>query len=692
MSAGRRLVAASFVWGALAWAPPVGPDALGLVRVESVSLEALSPTAGRSRWSIRVRVSNRGSKVASLVRFEVRIGKEQLPAYRRRAFLRPVQPGGVTEFPLYSFSSLDAPGENGPPSVEVRLTEASWFDIERGAAATETWTPVGKSQSLSAPAPVPDAPTPAAFAEVSRESGVAFVHHRAELDQRFEKIMKWVTSINAGIAAADYDGDGDVDLYLLNSRAGHANALFRNDGDWTFTEVAKEVGLDDVNHEGAVSMAAAFADVDNDGDPDLFIAGYGRSRLFRNDGGRFVDVSTQAGITPRTNAAAALFLDYDLDGWVDLMVGNYFDSVDLWNLPHTRVLPTSYMSARNGGPNLLFHNKGDGTFEEVGERLGVNDRGWTLALGGGDLDGDGDTDVYVANDWGPDLLYRNNGDGTFTDVSSPAIGPETSAGMNVDMADFDSDGDLDIFVTNITNQVLRQGNMLWVNHGDMFFVNLASETGIEDSGWGWAGRFLDFDNDGDLDLFTVSGFVSDGPVDIFRRPGRVSAAIVSDINDWPDMRGLSLSGYERQRLFRNDGERFAEVGREVGLDAVADGRGIVVADFDEDGTQDLLVSNCGGPAALYRNQQTRSRWLQVELQGTASNRDAIGARVVLVTGQRRQLREVDGGNGFSGQSPRIVHFGFGPSEKPERLEIRWPSGRRFVLERPPANTRVVVAE
>jgi hypothetical protein len=518
------------------------------------------------------------------------------------------------------------------------------------------------------------------FLDVSRLAGAEHLHQRPAFDARLANVMPWIASLNAGLAVADVNGDGHEDIYFLNSRQGSPNALYLGDGRFRFREAAEEFGLARLNDETGVSMDAAFGDLDNDGDQDLFLASYGRSRVLRNDGRRFVDVTARAGLSHRGNAASALLFDYDGDGFLDVMVGEYFADIDLWNVPTTRVLQDSFDRARNGGRDLLYHNNGDGTFTEVGARAGVDHNGWTLDMGAGDLDNDGDPDVYVANDFGEDVLYRNNGDGTFTNVTRSATGGDFDAGMNVDIADQDNDGQLDIYVTNITNASIRQGNMLWWNQGGLRFLNVAKEAGAWDGGWGWGARFLDFDNDGDLDILTVNGFVSAGPVDVFRSFGNfygsLARADVSDARSWPDLRGLSMSGYEATRLFENTGAGYVEVGRAAGVAAHGrDGRGVAVADFDEDGDPDVVVTNCGQPSVLYRNDGgNANRWLRVKLRGTRSNRDGIGARLELETADLRQIREIEGGNGFSAQSTKTAHFGLGRLDQASSLRVRWPSG------------------
>ncbi len=531
------------------------------------------------------------------------------------------------------------------------------------------------------------------FRDITSQSGIRFAHARARFDPRLEKVMTWVTSINAGACAADYDGDGDVDYFLLTSMQGKHNALVQNDGAGAFTDVTAASGLAGVNSDESISMACLFADLDNDGDQDLFVAAYGRNRVFLNDGGGgFSEPPGPPRFAEPGNSSSAIAFDYDGDGWLDLMVGRYFPE-DLRRLTTTAIFPTTWESARNGGRNLLYRNNRDGTFTESAHALGVDDPGWTLALGAGDLDDDGDADVYVANDFGPDVVYRNDGHGRFTDVTADAIGNDGDAGMNADFGDFDNDGRLDVYVTNITNAVFDQGNMLWKNLGSLRFANVAREMNVRDGGWGWGAKFVDLDNDGDLDLYTANGFVSDGPVDLFRMPSDVYRGNVSDLRAWPDMRGFSLSGHERKRLFRNDGNGFLEMAGDAGLDAESDARGVLAADIDGDGDMDLLVTNVAAQPTLYRNELGQRRsWIEAELIGTGANRDAIGARVTITSGPRRQIREVDGGNGYCGQSSRLVHVGLDAAQTVDALEVRWPDARRVRYRDLPAGIKYVVSE
>jgi hypothetical protein len=367
-------------------------------------------------------------------------------------------------------------------------------------------------------------------------------------------------------------------------------------------------------------------------------------------------------------------------------VGSYFQPTDIFrpNTPH--FFPESFETADNGGGVSVFRNNGDGTFTDVSAQVGIQISGWTLDLGHADADNDGDEDLYVAADFGTDRFFVNNGDGTFTDTTEIAIGIDTKKGMNAEWADYDGDGLLDVYVTNITDDYMREGNFLWHNNGDGTFTDVSRETGTFDTGWGWAGKFLDFDNDGWLDLYVVNGWVSAGEEsyvpDIFAmvvRPG----IDFSDLRNWPPMGNKSLSGYQKKKLFHNErGQLFKEVAALHGVDSLRDGRGVAVADFDQDGRLDLFVSNADAAPHLYRNvaPDSEAHWVSFLLEGVRSNRAAVGAQIRLTAGGRTQLSFVNGGNGFAAQSSSRVHFGLGSAEAIERVEVRWPSGEVQVFE------------
>jgi hypothetical protein len=362
------------------------------------------------------------------------------------------------------------------------------------------------------------------------------------------------------------------------------------------------------------------------------------------------------------------------------MFGNYFKPVNLLEYKTPNVLPNDLDNAINGGGVTLWKGDGKGHFVETTEKAGFGKHtGWTLDIGHGDLNNDGLQDIYLACDYGTDRLYINNGDGSFRDVTEKAIGWDTKKGMNVDIADYDNDGWMDVYVTNITDEYMKECNMLWHNNGDGTFTDLSKETGTCMTLWGWAAKFGDFDNDGWQDIFVVNGLRSAGKenyipvlVNMITMPG----IDFTNVNNWPGIGTMTWSGYQKKKLFRNLGtQSFKEISAEAGVDNDFDGRGIGVGDFDNDGKLDFYQSNADQPGLLYRcTTEKPGNWVELHLTGTRSNRDAIGARVTLKAGRMSLMREVNGGNGYSSQSTKCLHFGLGSAEKIDSVEIRWPSG------------------
>ena len=537
--------------------------------------------------------------------------------------------------------------------------------------------------------------------EVSRRIGVDFVHQGPTFDKRLEQIMPQVASMGAAVAVADFDRDGWQDFYVTNSAEGSQNRLYRNQGDGTFKDVAAEMGVADLNRVGTgVSMGAVWGDYDNDGYEDLLVYKYGRPELFHNEGGHgFVPVGKQAGLPPWVNANTAIWFDYDGDGRLDLFLAGYWpEDVNLWNLTTTRIMPESFEYAENGGRKYLFHNRGDGTFDEVSASLGIASRRWTLAAGAADLSGTGHPDLFLANDYGISQLYANRDGKRFEEVGREAgIGRTPKSGMNVSFGDVFNDGRLSIYKTNISEPgVLVQANDLWVPKkeaaGKLEYEDLASSLGVDLGGWSWGAQFGDLNNDGTQDLYLENGYVSAGDRTSywydFAQIAVGHSAIIRDAQNWPPMRGRSLSGYQRKRVWMNDGlGRFTDVAPIVGVTDVYDGRAVVLADLGNRGVLDVIVANQRGPLLIYRNTVEPGRhWIDFELEGSASNRSAIGARVELHWNGHVQVQEVSGGSGFSAQNQRRLHYGLGARTDVDRVVIRWPSGQRQTIEQPTGDT------
>ncbi|MEP7306913.1 MAG: CRTAC1 family protein [Acidobacteriota bacterium] len=559
-----------------------------------------------------------------------------------------------------------------------------------------------------------------ALEEVARPSGVDFTHVAPTFDAQLDHIMPQVASTGAAVAVADFDRDGWPDFYVTNSAEGGLNRLYRNQRDGTFKNVAPDMGVAAVNRIGTgVSMGAIWADYDNDGFDDLFVYKYGRPELFHNEAGRaFTRVTERAGLPQWVNANSAVWLDYDRDGKVDLFLAGYWpEDLDLWHLKTTRIMPESFEYANNGGRKYLLHNRGDGTFEDTTAALGLDSHRWTLAVGAADLFGTGFPDLFLANDYGVSQIYANRNGKRFVDVSTETnIGRTPKSGMNAAFGDVFNDGRLSIYKTNISEPgVLVQANDLWVPKKAgpappisparpapagqpappalpvppmVEFEDLASSLGVDLGGWSWGAQFGDLNNDGTLDLYLVNGYVSAGERTSywydFAQIAVGHRAIIGDAQNWPAMKGRSLSGYQRKRVWVNDGVgRFIDVAPVVGVTDVYDGRAVAFADLSNRGVIDVIVANQRGPLLVYRNTvQTGRHWIDFELEGAPSNRSAIGARVELHWKGQVQLQEVSGGSGFSAQNQRRLHYGLGQTTIVDRVEIAWPSGRRQTIEKP----------
>ncbi|MEA2173817.1 MAG: enediyne biosynthesis protein [Blastocatellia bacterium] len=532
--------------------------------------------------------------------------------------------------------------------------------------------------------------------EISKASGINFTHQAPTLDHKLDHIMPQVASMGAAVSIVDFDRDGWQDIYTTNSGEGSLNALYRNQHDGTFKDVAAEMGVADVNRaETGVSTGAVWGDYDNDGYEDLFIYKWGKPELFHNDAGHgFTRVSEAAGLPLWVNANTAIWFDYDRDGKLDLFLGGYYpEDVDLWHLKDTRMMPESFEYAQNGGRKYLFHNLGGGKFEEVSARLGIETRRWALAAAAADLRGTGYPDLVIANDYGVTELFFNEEGKHFTSAGEKSgIGFAPKSGMNAAFGDILNQGRYAIYVSNITEEgVLIQGNNLWVpkegREGDALqYENLARDMGVELGGWSFGAQFGDLNNDGFLDLYLVNGYVSghrgaDYWYDFSKVAGG-NTNIISDAANWPPMNGRSLSGYQQKHVWLNDGAgRFNEVAQVTGVTDTYDGRSVALADLWNRGALDVIVANQRGPLLLYKNEVApENKWIDFELEGTASNRSAIGAEVTLYWNGQKQVQEISGGSGFCAQNQRKLHFGLGKTVADLRAVIRWPSGKIQTLD------------
>jgi hypothetical protein len=523
------------------------------------------------------------------------------------------------------------------------------------------------------------------FENVTIEAGITFRHERAASPEKL-----YVETMGAGVAWLDYDQDGWLDAFFVNS--GYTPlfrpptppqpALYRNDGDGTFTDVTASSGI---TTDGTFFMGVAVGDYDNDGFPDIYLTGYRRSTLLRNERGRtFVDVTARAGVAnERAWGTAAGWFDYDRDAKLDLLVTNYV----MYDIDNNVVCGDARPGFRAychpdsfpGTSMKLYRNLGEGAFADVTEKAGlVNPDGKSLALVLADLNLDGLTDIFIANDTQRNFVYFNTGEGTFKDVTFTSGAGfsedgKTEAGMSADAADVNGDGHLDLYVSHLDHEL----NRLYYNNGDGTFTDgtVASgfgHTNILNSSFG--ARFFDFDNDGWLDNLVINGHILDN---IARFHSDVSYA-------------------EVKKLYRNVGAgRFVDATTTQG-DAFRSprvGRGLAVGDYDNDGDADFLVNNNGEPAELFRNNGgNRNHWIGVRLIGTTGARDAIGARLKLVAGPLVSHDQAKGGMSYcSAQDPRI-HFGLGAKTKVDSLEILWPSGARQTLKDLAVDRTITVEE
>jgi tetratricopeptide (TPR) repeat protein len=512
---------------------------------------------------------------------------------------------------------------------------------------------------------------------------------------------KWtiLETTGAGACLFDADGDGDLDLYLVNGgtlaglsgQAGQpaaSDAFYLNDGRGNFEDVTAAAGFGTA--EKAWGGGCAAADPDNDGDADILVTNFGPSVFYRNDGrGHFSDATATVGLVGGPESGSrwslgAVFFDSDGDGDLDLYVANYliFDPADgemlarrcRWKSGEVMCGPRGFA----GQPDNFYRNRGDGTFEEVSADAGVKDAYYGMGVVAGDLDGDGDTDLFVANDSQQNLLLVGDGKGAFRDAALEA-GVALSgdgrpqSGMGTDLGDYDGDGDEDLLVTNFSDDY----HTLYRNDGDLLFTDVSGAVGLDPAtrfAVGWAAAFFDFDNDGDLDIFTASGHVYPG-VENF---------------------DAGTSYRQRNQLFENDGHgAFREVGAEGGeaLTVPGNGRGVATGDIDDDGDLDLVVVNSDGPPVLLKNQGgNKLAWVELKLQGTKSPRDGIGTQVSLHAGGKRQFREARRNAGYlSSHDPRL-HFGLGEAKSVDKIELRWPSGKRQTLENLPARCILTIDE
>lgn len=534
------------------------------------------------------------------------------------------------------------------------------------------------------------------FQEVSKQAGVNFKHHSPKLDPIIDPILPQIASVGASVSVCDFDNDGWNDFYVTNSCFGYKNALFHNQKDGTFVDVAGKMGVADLNIEGSgVSMGSIWADFNNDGYEDLLVYKWGRPELFKNEHGTgFTNVTEKSGLPKWINANTAIWFDYNSDGLVDLFIGGYYrEDVDLWHLKTTKILTESFEYSQNGGRSYLFKNMGDGTFKDVTQEMGLTSTKWTLAAGAADINQDGYPELFIANDYGINELYFNDNGNKFVERGKKAlIGLAPKSGMNVSFGDTYNNGQFGIYVSNITEPgILLQGNNFWVPVADkqkVLYINVAGASGIESGGWCYGAQFGDFNNDGYIDLYVANGYISGKKgssywYDYSKVTGG-NSSIISDLKNWPAMKGRSQSGYQQNKIWLNDGtSHFTDVANYVADSEDFDSRSVALADLWNRGALDVIVANQNSNLMIYKNNvDPENHWIAFELEGTRSNRSAIGAIVEIYWNAKMQSQIITGGIGFSSQNQRRLQFGLGKSSKVDKAIIFWPDGARQLIENP----------
>jgi len=524
-------------------------------------------------------------------------------------------------------------------------------------------------------------PPPARFTDITRAAGISFLHVSSP-EKRYI-----VESMSGGVALLDYDNDGYLDIYFVNSltvdlvksNKKTKSALYRNNRDGTFTDVAGKAGVADISW----GMGAAVGDYNNDGFVDIYVTCVGPNHLLKNNGdGTFTNVTRTARVgDPRWSAGAA-FVDYDHDGKLDLFVSNYV-AFDFNKLPEFGVgklcqykgVPVQCgPRGLPGDGDTLYRNNGDGTFTDVTNKAGVSDPDGYYGMGVicSDFNDDGLIDIFVANDSTPNFLYQNKGDGTFKEVgfiSGTAVNENGSeqGSMGVTVADYDHDGKFDLFVTNFDDDY----NTLYHGDGQMSFTDLSYNAKVAADSLpfvGWGTKFFDYDNDGWVDLFVANGHV------------------------YPQ-----IPNYRQRNLFHKNNRdgTFSEIGAQLGSALIEKrvGRGVAFGDLDNDGDVDIVINNLDGVPQVLRNEaENANNSVLIKLIGGPSNRDGIGARVRVVSSDLTQIDEVRSGDSYISQSDLRLHFGLEKRTKIAVIEIRWPSGKTEKISDAKINRILIIKE
>jgi enediyne biosynthesis protein E4 len=527
----------------------------------------------------------------------------------------------------------------------------------------------------------PSSASSARFKDITMAAGIKFVHFKGNNGISINR-----EEFGPGVCVADFDDDGWQDIYFVNGRDLYnrgisvRNALYHNNRDGSFTDVTEQAGVPGTGY----GLGCVWGDYDNDGFPDLFITQYGRNALYHNNGrGGFTDVTDKAGVAGFESGSfhsGATFLDYDRDGNLDLYVGSYValdpDGPRYCNIGNIR--SSCPPQAYKGSSDAFYHNNGDGTFTNVTRAANIlQPQGKNLSVGAADYNNDGWPDLFVANDGLPAYLYRNERDKTFKEIAAPSgmafsAGGSLMAAMCISFGDYDNDGELDLYISDFQGS----SDHLWHNDGKGSFDEVSDEAGITGpthNVLSFGGGFIDYDNDGWLDLFIANGHV------------------------YPEIEQASPGTRYKQlnSVFHNEGRgKFVQTSKETGVanQTPHAARGVAFADFDNDGFVDILVANNGDPPLLLHNGESGNHFLNFKLAGTKSNRDAMGARVRVVSGEISQIREIAGGGSYLSQSDLRATFGLGKAIVAETVEIKWPSGQTQTFHDVPADKFYLVAE
>ncbi|TKJ37860.1 MAG: hypothetical protein CEE38_07280 [Planctomycetes bacterium B3_Pla] len=520
------------------------------------------------------------------------------------------------------------------------------------------------------------------FRDVTRETGITFRHTDGSSGKRY--IMETVAG---GLALFDYDNDGDVDIYFLNGAplkgakfdVPPKNALYRNEGNWKFTDVTDRARVGDTGY----GLGVAAGDYDNDGDLDVYVNNHGPNVLYRNNGdGTFADVTEKAGVVNGSHTGAgACFLDMDKDGDLDLYVSSYFDfsyekhKTGVADGFPVYIGPASFPAA----PDVLYRNNGDGTFTDVSKSSSVAEHvSWGMGMVCGDYDNDGDTDIYVANDGAGNFLFKNDGTGKFEEVGlitgvAYDIHGDGQGSMGVDFGDYDNDGLPDFYVTSYQGQLAT----MYKNLGDDAFDDVTRLTGAGEGtvlNVTWGTGLADFDNDGDRDIFVACGHLLDN-IELF------------------DDRSTY---FETNVLLMNNGDgKFVDASKQSGdgMKVKLSSRGAAFDDLDNDGDIDVVVLNSRREPTILRNDSpSKGHWLQVRLRGVKTNRSGIGAQVKVVAGDLTLIDEVHSGRGYQSHYGTRLHFGLGAREKVDRIEVRWIGGPVDVFKNIAVNRILTITE